>query len=74
MGERKSTLVELNFSIKIGFCSNLCSQTLYIFSRARMKTKTVEDLLTARARTQQLSKKKEERKTSLNRVLFQSKR
>ena len=60
MGERKSTLVELNFSIKIGFCSNLCS--LYIFSRARMKTKTVEDLLTARARTQQLSKKKRRKK------------
>lgn len=61
MGERKSTLVELNFSIKIGFCSNLCSQTLYIFSRARMKTKTAEDLLTARARTQQLSKKKKKK-------------
>lgn len=61
MGERKSTLVELNFSINIGFCSNLCSQTLYIFSRARMKTKTVEDLLTARARTQQLSKKKKKK-------------
>lgn len=61
MGERKSTLVELNFSIKIGFYSNLCSQTLYIFSRARMKTKTVEDLLTARARTQQLSKKKKKK-------------
>lgn len=61
MGERKSTLVELNFSIKIGFCSNLCSQTLYIFSRARMKTKTGEDLLTARARTQQLSKKKKKK-------------
>ena len=61
MGERKSTLVELNFSIKIGFCSNLCSQTLYIFSRARMKTKTVEDLLTARASTQQLSKKKKKK-------------
>lgn len=62
MGERKSTLVELNFSIKIGFCSNLCSQTLYIFSRARMKTKTVEDLLTARARTKhQLSKKKKKK-------------
>lgn len=61
MEERKSTLVELNFSIKIGFCSNLCSQTLYIFSRARMKTKTVEDLLTARARTQQLSKKKKKK-------------
>lgn len=62
MGERKSTLVELNFSIKIGFCSNLCSQTLYIFSRARMKTKTLEDLLTARARTKQLSKKKRRKK------------
>jgi len=58
MGERTSVLVELNFSIKIGFCSSLCSQTLYIFSSARMKTKTVEDLLKASARTQQLSKKR----------------
>ena len=62
MGERTSALVELNFSIKIGFCSSLCSQTLYIFSSARMKTKTVEDLLTASARTQQLSKKKKEKR------------
>ena len=62
MGERKSTLVELNFSIKIGFCSNLCSQILYIFSRARMKTKTVEDFTYSKSSLTTIVEKKRRKK------------